>query len=296
MSLKFAIAKMCLATLLCAAVFTALPRPASADGFTDAFVGYRGGTDYREPTDPDAIAKTILQFSYLHANQLGTSFFNLDILSSNGTDPANNGKTATPCSCTGGAQELYAVFRHEFSLSGLTQHKFAFGPVRDVGINAGFNYNSKQDNFTARVQQWMVGPEFSFKVPGHFDVSLMYRIEHNHSAFCLPDFATGCGVQFKPTFYVESSFATPLKLAIPAKFQGFVTYNTAKGLDGSGNPTAPEILLESALMWDVGSLAGKRNSVYLGVGYQFWRNKFGALPTVTGSQASPLQLEAEFHL
>jgi hypothetical protein len=143
----------------------------------------------------------------------------------------------------------------------------------------------------------MIGPEFNFKLPkGFFNIAPMYRIEHNHSAFCLPNFATGCGVQFKPAFYLESSYGIPLKLGIAAKFQGFITYNTSKGFDGSGNPTAPELLSETALMWDVGSIAGKAHSVYLGVGYQYWHNKFGSLPSLTGSQASLPQIEAEIHL
>ena len=295
MRAQFFFAKMAIAAALLLMPLAIAPQPAKADGFSDAFIGYRYGTTFREPTNPNPIDKNIIQFQFVNGGSFGGNFFNLDILSSNGVDSANNGTNPVCTSCSGGAQELYAVYRHTFSFSGLTGHHFGGGIVRDIGLTGGFNYNSKQDNFTSRVQQWQFGPQVSFNVPGFATLSAEYRTETNHSAFCLPNFATGCTVHFQPTLFIEGAYGIFFKAGLPAEFQGFFGYNTYKGIDGSGNPTAPEFLSESAVLWDIGSVTGKKGKVWVGAGYQFWHNKFGSLPG-TGTQANVIEGEAQIHL
>jgi hypothetical protein len=78
---------------------------------------------------------------------------------------------------------------------------------------------------------------------------------------------------------------------LPAKIVGFFTYDTPKGPDGFGVQTAPETLVENQLMFDV---SGASKKVWLGVGYQYWHNKFGS--TGVGATAATPQLEMEFHL
>lgn len=70
-----------------------------------------------------------------------------------------------------------------------------------------------------------------------------------------------------------------------------------KGTDGFGNDTVYEILLESALMFDVGTLIGAPDALQIGLGYQWWRNKYGNDPEITtfGTEASVPQFVAEFH-
>lgn len=292
---SYAIPKLAIAVAICLISLAVTPRIAAADGFSDAFIGYRFGTDFREPFNPDPIAKNILQFQYVNGGSFGGNLLNLDILSSNGADSANNGTAPACIGCSGGAQELYAVYRHTISLGALTGHKLAGGIISNIGITGGFNYNSKQDNFTSRVQQWQFGPSVSFKVPGYASLAVEYRTEENHSAFCLPNFSTGCNVHFTPSLFIEGAYGIYFKAGLPAVFQGFFGFNTSKGIDGSGNPTAPEILSESALLWDVGSIAGAKRQIYVGVGYQYWHNKFGSMPGV-GTQANVIQLESQLHL
>lgn len=59
-------------------------------------------------------------------------------------------------------------------------------------------------------------------------------------------------------------------------FPGFFTYSGAKGKDGFGDEIKLETLLDAVRMADVGSLAGKRDTVFAVVGHEYWQNKFGA--------------------
>jgi hypothetical protein len=84
-------------------------------------------------------------------------------------------------------------------------------------------------------------------------------------------------------------------MGLPVKFQGFANYTGPKGKDGFGAQTVPELLTESSLMIDVGSTTGKAGKVFVGLGYQFWKNKFGNAPGV-GTQANVLQVLTELHI
>ena len=63
---------------------------------------------------------------------------------------------------------------------------------------------------------------------------------------------------------------------LPLKFQGFINVNSDKGRDYAGVKTRTETLMRAALMVDVGQMAwGTKNTFLMGVGYEYWRNKFG---------------------
>ncbi|WP_374601456.1 hypothetical protein [Niveibacterium sp.] len=57
---------------------------------------------------------------------------------------------------------------------------------------------------------------------------------------------------------------------------GFVTHTGAKGKDGFGDDIKLETPLDAVRMADVGNLAGKKDTVFAGVGHEYWQNKFGA--------------------
>jgi hypothetical protein len=63
--------------------------------------------------------------------------------------------------------------------------------------------------------------------------------------------------------------------SLPVRFNGLFTYYPKKGNNGDGSPTGAETFMLAKLLYDVGSLAGKSDTVYVGVGYQYWNNQFG---------------------
>src|SRR6185369_7634954 len=99
--------------LAAAAAFVALGAtalPAAAADWSDTSIGWRYGTDFREPFNPSDIKKNIFNLTHVSGYKYGTNFFNADILLSDSKDPSNPASTE-------GAQEVYVVYRHTLSLN-----------------------------------------------------------------------------------------------------------------------------------------------------------------------------------
>jgi nucleoside-specific outer membrane channel protein Tsx len=258
-------------------------RPAHALEWSDTFLGDRYGTQYREPANPNDITKDILQLQHADGYVYGTNFFNIDMLMSDSKDPAAAGG--------GGAQEVYIVYRNTLSLSKVSGTPCKFGPISDLGVTAGFDFNSKDDQFASRVREFYFGPTVSFDVPGFFSVSLLLRTEHNHNGI------VGKNVTFNDTWAINSAWGIPIK-GTPLVFKGFFNVIGPKGKDGFGGETKTEILTEPELLCDISSFMGHKGTVFAGVGYQYWRNKFGndsSKDPSGGSIAKVPQLVFEWH-
>ncbi|MDB5848990.1 MAG: outer envelope protein [Rhodoferax sp.] len=75
---------------------------AMAAEWSDTSIGYRYGTKFAEPYNPEKIEKNILNLTHLSGYKYGTNFFNIDFLMSDGKE--NN------------AHEAYIVYRHTLDL------------------------------------------------------------------------------------------------------------------------------------------------------------------------------------
>lgn len=254
---------------------------ASAADWSDTFVGYRQSNKFQEPGAGTAdIRKDIVSFTHVSGYKYGSNFFTADFLMSDEKDPPNRGG--------GGAQEIYALYRHQLSLSSVSDSKVAFSVVKDVAITAGFDLNSKNDEFASRVRKFVFGPTFKLDVPGFLDVSFLLRTEQNHNGIL------GKSVTFDNAYGVSIAWGIPLK-SINSKLDGFIDHIGPKGKDGFGFETKAETLARVFLMYDVGNLGGKAGTFYAGIGYEYWKNKFGGNANNYGDTAAPmLALEAHF--
>lgn len=258
--------------------FFAVSVPAA--DWSDTFAGYRYGTKFTEPSNPSDIKKDIFSLTHVSGYKYGSNFFTVDFLMSDDKDPASGGG--------GGAQEVYAVYRHQLSLGAVSGKKVAFGPVKDIAIIAGIDLNSKNDAFAPRVRKFVVGPTFKFDVPGFLDVSLLYRTERNHNGI------VGKSVKFDDAYGVSAAWGIPIP-AINAKLDGFIDHIGKKGKDGFGVETAAETLLRVYLMFDVGAPLGHKGTFYIGPGYEYWQHKFGAANGPGNNTRAPMiALEAHF--
>ncbi|MFP4136726.1 MAG: hypothetical protein ACLFSR_00035 [Halomonas sp.] len=61
---------------------------AQAATWSDSFLGYRYGTQFTEPGNPQLVEKNVLQFTRASGYSLGQHFLKLDLLQSDGTAPA----------------------------------------------------------------------------------------------------------------------------------------------------------------------------------------------------------------
>lgn len=269
--------------VLLGATFCSLPAHAQ---FQDNAIRYWYSSAFREPDTNDGknIAKNIVSFTHVDGgNLLGNNFLNIDFLKSNAGDPTATATPSDPNPTTIGAAEVYIVYRHDVSLNRvLKTKKFAFGPIKDVLITAGGDFNTKNTEFAPLKRMVVLGPTFAVKIPkGFWDVSLFWDKEWNHNGYCgFNDPAKYChtgGVTFNSAVMVSTAWSVPVaKIAkAPLSFEGFALLNSAKGTDGSGNGTKPETLLHPKLMYNFGRLISEKHNWQIGGGYEWWNNKFG---------------------
>jgi hypothetical protein len=261
--------------------------------FQDNSFRYWYSSSFRESDTNDGknIAKNILSFTHVDGGyKLGNNFLNVDMLKSNAGDPT----AAVSNGTEEGATEVYVVYRHDVSLNKvLNTKKFAFGPVKDVLITAGADLNTKNTEFAPEKRMPVFGPTFALKVPrGFWDVSFLWNKEWNNNGY------VGREVVFNSAAMISTAWGVPFKIGkAPLSFEGFGLLNSTKGKDGFGNGTKPETLLHPKLMYNIGSLFGEKHNYGIGVGYEYWNNKFGndnhANP---GSCANAPFVEVALHL
>ncbi|MBY6345759.1 hypothetical protein E5C31_07305 [Providencia rettgeri] len=247
-----------------------LSTPALAADWSDTFLGYRFSTQYTEPMNDRTIQKHILSLTHVNGYSLGQNFFNLDILQSDRYDPSSgNGSN--------GATEFYATYRHQLSMGKVFDKDISFGPVKDVAITAGFDLNTKNTAFAPRKRLLVLGPTFKFDVPrGFVDLSLMVGKEWNHCGLGAPA-CPDSRSSFHTQFLASLNWNLPFDVgSVPLKFQGFANYAGPKGDDYAGISTKSEVLVRTSVMADVGKVAfDKKNTLWVGIGYEYWYNKFG---------------------
>ncbi|MGO1247184.1 MAG: outer membrane protein OmpK [Oceanisphaera sp.] len=259
----------------------------SAANWSDTFVGYRYGTQFTEPTIDKKVKKHVLSLTHASGYDYGQNFFNVDLLQSDSNDPAagdegNDGDK--------GAFEAYVTYRHQLHLGKIFNTDLSFGPVKEVGLTAGFDLNTKNTTFAPRKQMLVVGPTLKFDVPkGFVDFSVLYAHERNHKN--IPAINVNEDVTFNDYTIYNLTWGVPFDLGpVPMKFQGFGNYITPKGLG-----MTDETLVRTNLMVDVGQLAfNKSNTVWAGVGYEYWRNKFGNQDKV-GIDTDAVTANLEWH-
>ncbi|MEI7443820.1 MAG: outer envelope protein [Burkholderiales bacterium] len=271
------------APLVAAGLLAAAGTAAAAD-FSDTWIGFRKSNSYTEPAIAKDVPKNIYTIGHFSGYKYGTNFFALDILRSLENDPARGGG--------GQAQELYAVYRSSLSSSKVLGMKYdGLGPIKDVSLTFGFDASAKDTQFAPKVWKTFIGPTLNLGLPvGFLDLSILLYNESNYNGIVAKD------VKFDSTYQLGATWGMFFNLGIPAKFTGFLSYTGAKGKDGFGGDTAAETLMRASLQWDVGTLAGlNKGTVFAGIGYEYWKNKFGNQPTVAGSKTSAPVLIAEWH-
>lgn len=263
---------------------------AAAEGFSDTSIGFRYGPDFSEPGVVDAdgsaaqIGKRIANLTHVDGSASGGNFLSVDALFSDASDPDKDG--------TNGASEVYLIYRHTFASSALFGNHFAFGPVRDTDLVAGFDLNTKDTAYAPRKRMFVVGPQFQFAVPkGFLSLSLLAEQEWDHNGI------VGRAENFDTTWAVESAWMAPFAIgSLPTRFEGYLDVYGPKGRNGFGDPTKTETLFHPRLMFDIGSLGGHKDHLFAGIGYEFWYNKFGVDHALTpGAIQHTWLVEAAYH-
>lgn len=278
-------------SFVCVSLSVLAPCAFADPGFSDTLIGYRYSAHYTEPGNPKDVAKDILQITHVSSYALGQHFINLDVFKSAGNDPAKGGGT--------GATEVYLTYRNQFQYGKVFGQPLAFGPVKDLALTAGVDINTKNNEFGPNKRMLVLGPTVKFALPAGFvDASVYYVREWNHCGLAVcarPE--NQSDILFKPYYQFNVNWAVPFSVAALAlKFQGYYSLNGKKGDDYQNNPTGVEQLMRTSLMLDVGQLGwGHRNVLWVGPGYEYWRNKFGNQGK-PGVDTDALSINLEWHL
>ncbi len=266
---------------------------AQAATWSDTSIGYRYGTDYAEPFNPNAISKNIVNLNHASGYAYGSNFFNADLLVSSDKDPSSAGSS-------NGAQEVYVVYRHTLDLEKASGKSFKYGVVRGLGLTAGFDFNTKTDaGYNSKKRMLVAWPTLILDVPGFLNVSLLALWESN------APYSTFSGVSTPRYSYdvhpmLGLAWGIPFSVgSLPLSFEGFANFIAAKGKNEFGGDTAAETNIDMQVMYDLSSVIGAgKNTFKLGVEYQYWKNKFGndsGGAAGKGAYAKTPMIRAEYH-
>jgi len=264
----------------------------SALQWQDNSVSYTYSNQFTEPGIREKVAKHIVEYVHVNSYRYGNNLFRAKVMRSDKKDPADSDDK--------GATEVYVVYRHFLSFEAVSGKSIGFGPISDIGLTAGFDLNYKNNAFNPRKRLFVAGPTLAFDVPRRslLRLSLLAAKEFNHCG--LPP----CQVPGNSTDYEFDTFPLlfagwrfPLRLGdVASKVEGFAAKGYRRGTDYVGNKLAHETLVRIAWLFDIGALAGgQRNALFAGIGYEYWRNKYGASDVPgTDTDAPALQLKWHF--
>ncbi len=266
--------------------------PAIAGDWSDNSLSWRYGDKFREPYNNQDISKNIVSLTHASGYRYGSNFLNIDILKSDSKDPSS-------ATSTSGAVEAYVVYRHTLDIGKINGRDIKFGPVRGVGITAGFDFNNKRDaDYNSKKRMFVLGPTMMMDVPGFLNVSLLELWESNNPSTSggapNPGYP-GHRYYYNPHPMLNAVWAIPFG-ELPVSFEGYANFIAAKGRDETGHNTAPETNIDMQVMYDLGNA---KNRFRVGVEYQYWHNKFGnsdsTVAPLGGNTARTPMIRVEYH-
>jgi nucleoside-specific outer membrane channel protein Tsx len=248
--------------------------PAQSADWSDTEIQYEHGTKYRVPFNPfnpndgkigavnsTDVRKSIVTLQHASGYKYGRNFFFIDMLVSEKNDPTDGGSNG----------EVYGEYYHSLSLSKISGANLNFGPIRDINLTGGINYGTRTNGPNPRVL--LLGPTVDFNVPGFIFFNVDFLAYADHSRFA------GQLTTDKTTWQVTPAWLAKFNLG-PTKwvFTGHIDWIGKRcfvGANGCAGRASVETLAQPEIKMDVGDLFGKPDTVYVGLEYQYWRNKFG---------------------
>ena len=265
---------------------------AHAATFSDTSISYRYGTKFAEPFNNQDVSKHIIALTHVSGYSFGTNFFNLDFLMSDKKDPGSLTQTS-------GAQEAYLVYRNTIDIGALSGKDMKFGPFKALGLQLGFDVNTKNDvGYNSRKRMLVAGPMLSWDVPGRLNTGVLILQESNAPSGAFPPIS---GVKGRYTYKTHAAFSMDFGFPIaslPLSFEGYGLIIAPKGKDEVGADTATETHFDVSLMYDFGGTMGlPKNSLKAGLEYEYWKNKFGNKASIAGpgSFAKTPMVRVEYH-
>ena len=208
---------------------------------------------------------TIITFQHAGGWEYGDNFFFVD----HSRHSVNNNASFS----VEDSSEFYGEWYSNFSLGAITGNKVAFGPVKDIGIVAGFNFAPEVDS------TWILpGVRFSLDLPGFAfaKIDVTGFIHQGGGSASSPVFTV---VDEDSSFMIDFSWAYPFKMGSTSwTIEGHLEYINGRTQTNNFGTTELEswILFQPQIRMDLGeALGNKAGNLFLGVEYQYWKNKLG---------------------
>ncbi|SEA11203.1 outer membrane protein OmpK [Microbulbifer marinus] len=204
------------------------------------------GSDYKVnySLGTDDSSRTVVTYEHVSGHSWGDFFMFADYLTS-----------------SAGSDELYTEVSPRLSLGKLSGRELAFGPVKDVLLASTLEFGNfdDPDHLTA------TGPHFTNKLAGvGFDLAV-------------PGFSfVQANVYHRDNDDKASNEQLTLVWGLPFSlgsadflYDGFIDWTSASA------DAHPSMNFTSQLKWDVGAQWGQPKSLYAGIEYVHWDDKFG---------------------
>jgi nucleoside-specific outer membrane channel protein Tsx len=208
---------------------------------------------------------TIITFQHAGGWEYGDNFFFMDYsrysVNNNANFPVSD------------SSELYGEWYSNFSLGAITGNDLSFGPVKDIGLVAGFNYAPEVDS------AWVLpGVRFSLDLPG-FAFAQIDVTGYMHQGGGNTDSSIFTVVDEDSSFMIDFAWAYPFKVGATSwSIEGHLEYIDGRTQVNNFGTTELEswILFQPLVRLDVGELIGTpSNRLFAGIEYQYWKNKLG---------------------
>jgi hypothetical protein len=185
-------------------------------------------------------------------------------MKSNGHDPKKGSRV--------GATQFYGNYLGFLSGNAVYGGSlFNFGPINDVRLDFGFNFNDKNSNLGNRKKEIVFGSSMRLNVPGTWLLAVHLVKEWNYNDI------VKVHVNYDPALEIAIFGSEPLaSTKLPLRIQTIAIVGTPKGKDGFGRQTVTSFLSETRLVLDAGELfLGKPKFFDIFVAFQYWLNKTG---------------------
>lgn len=240
---------------VCLVLLSVCNTPVNAADWSVSELQYQyGRLDAPEFAGGAAAATNIVTLQHASGWGFGDVFFFMDSLHDRHTDGIND-------------HDLYGELYVNFSLSKLLAKPVVFGAVKDVGVLAGFN--AARD---AKVRKYLPGVRLSWDVSGFAFLNTDFMAYIDDSAGVRHNGAP----KETDSYLIDVNWARPFSIGAQSfSIEGHVEY-AGNRRNEFGDAVSYWLLAQPQLRWDAGkALSGKADHLYVGVEYQYWRNKLG---------------------
>ena len=208
---------------------------------------------------------TIITFQHAGGWEYGDNFFFMDYSRYSVNNDAN-----FPVA---DSSELYGEWYSNFSLSAISGNDLSFGPVKDIGVVAGFNFAPEVDS------AWILpGVRFALDLPG-FAFAQIDVTGYIHQGGGSADSPVFTVVDEDSSFMIDFAWAYPFKIGSTSwSIEGHLEYIDGRTQVNNFGTTELEswILFQPQIRLDLGEVLGqKAQRLFVGVEYQYWKNKLG---------------------